>query len=577
MITKVRIRYFKQFTEQEFDLADHVILAGPNNSGKTTLLQAITVWYLALQKWRERRGPESGSKARQRTGVPLTRQEFTALPLREMNDLWTDTLTGLRNDDLQEGQKPGQPRVLTIEVEGATPEGTWRLAFELRYQNTELVYVKPSQEHIDQLPQAAQDISIVHIPPFSGIGPEETRYDRPYQDLLIGQGKAGDILRNLLLEVYERDDKQDWESLRARVEEIFGYRLLPPKYGGAPFIVCEYLRGIPKSSGKNGLSELDIASAGSGFHQVLLLLGFFYARPSTVLLLDEPDAHLHVILQKQVYDLLRSIASRRRCQLVVATHSEVLIDGTSPSQIVSFYQHPHLLLSDTEKDQVREALKRLTALDILLAEQSPGILYVEGETDFNLLRAWAWILKHRMLFWFIRRPFWHSNQGRNPGEAKGHFFALRAARHDLVGILLLDGDNRRLQDRAVLVEGLAVERWERYEAESYLMHPEALVRFIVSRSDASKGEDARRFLQDQLPPTVYRDPLGHHDFWVNTPASKTLLPRLFQAVELPLSKQEYYLIAEQMLPEEIPVEVKSTLDRMAELFSLERHPLVGPS
>ena len=145
MITKVRTRYFKQFAEQEFDLADHVILAGPNNSGKTTLLQAITVWYLALQKWRERRGPESGSKARQRTGVPLTRQEFTALPLREMNDLWTDTLTGLRNDDLQEGQKPGQPRVLTIEVEGATPEGTWRLAFEFRYQNTELVYVKPSR------------------------------------------------------------------------------------------------------------------------------------------------------------------------------------------------------------------------------------------------------------------------------------------------------------------------------------------------------------------------------------------------------------------------------------------------
>ncbi len=203
MITKVRTRYFKQFTEQEFDLADHVILAGPNNSGKTTLLQAITVWYLALQKWRERRGPETGSKARKRTGVPLTRQEFTALPLREMNDLWTDTLTGLRMDELEEGQRLGQPRVLTIEVEGSTPQGDWRLAFELRYQNTELVYVRPSPEHMEQLPQAAQDISVVHIPPFSGIGPEETRYDRPYQDLLIGQGKAGDILRNLLLEVHE--------------------------------------------------------------------------------------------------------------------------------------------------------------------------------------------------------------------------------------------------------------------------------------------------------------------------------------------------------------------------------------
>jgi predicted ATPase len=541
MITKVRTRYFKQFAEQEFDLADHVILAGPNNSGKTTLLQAITVWYLALQKWRERIGPESRYKAKPKSGAPLTRQQFTALPLREMNNLWTDTLVAQRNSDLQEAPRPGRRRVLTIEVEGANPQGSWRLAFEFRYVNSELVYVRPAQEHIDQLPQAVQKISVVHIPPFSGIGPEETRYDRPYQDLLIGQGKAGDILRNLLLEVYERDDKQDWESLRARVEEIFGYRLLPPKHGGAPFIVCEYLRGIPKSTGTNGLQELDIASAGSGFHQVLLLLGFFFARPSTILLLDEPDAHLHVILQKQVYYLLRSIASSRRCQLVIATHSEVLIDGTHPSQILSFFKHPHLLLSDTDKDQVREALKRLTALDILLAEPSSGILYVEGETDFNLLRSWARILKHPLSVWFTKSPFWHSNQGRNPREAKGHFFALRAARHDLAGILLLDGDNRRLPDREILAEGLAVERWERYEAESYLMHPEALVRFIVSRRDASKGEDARRFLQDQLPPAVYRDPLGPHDFWVNTPASKTLLPALFQAVQLPLSKEEYYL------------------------------------
>lgn len=568
MITKVKIRYFKQFVEQEFDLTDHMILAGPNNSGKTTLLQAITVWYLALQKWRERRGPETGSKARQRTGVPLTRQQFTALPLRAMYALWSDAVTGLGKEELQKGQKLGQPRVLTITLEGSTPQSDWRLAFEFRYQNLELLYIKPSPEHIDQLPQAAQDVSVVHIPPFSGIGTEETRYDRPYQDLLIGQGKAGDILRNLLLEVYDKEDKSDWEELVRQVEQIFGYRLMPPQYGGAPYIVCEYLKGIPATRAKNGLPELDIASAGSGFHQVLLLLGFFFARPSTVLLLDEPDAHLHVILQKQVYDLLRLIASRRRCQLIIATHSEVLIDGTSPSQILSFYRRPHLLLNDTDRDQVREALKRLTAMDILLAEPSRGILYVEGETDFNLLRAWARVLDHPLSAWFTKNPFWHSNQGRNPREAKGHFFALRAAGKNILGLLLLDGDNRNLPDREVAAEGLTVERWRRYEAESYLMHPEALTRFVEARSLPLLAEAARRFLTDQIPPAVFRDPLGDHDFWVTTPASKTLLPQLFQTIQFPLSKEEYYLIAEQMRPEEIPAEVREKLDQMAHRFGI---------
>jgi hypothetical protein len=444
------------------------------------------------------------------------------------------------------------------------------LGFELRYQNTELLYVKPFPEHIERLPQAAQDISVVHIPPFSGIGPEETRYDRPYQDLLIGQGKAGDILRNLLLEIFLNEDKKPWNDLCEDVEKIFGYRLLPPSYVGTPYIICEYLKGLPRDKGRNGLPQLDIASAGSGFHQVLLLLGFFYARPSSVLLLDEPDAHLHVILQKQVYDMLRRIASQRRCQLVIATHAEVLIDGTSPQMILSFYKKPHLLLNDVDRDQVREALKRLTAMDLLLSEQSRAVLYVEGETDFNLLKAWARVLNHPSSVWFEATPFWHSNQGRNPREAKSHFFAVRAVEPQTRGLLLLDGDNRNLADREILAEGLEIARWDRYEAESYLVHPEVLSRFLESQAGSSAADEALRYLTDQLPPAVYRDPLAPHDFWRSIPASKTLLPGLFKQTGVALSKAEYYLVAEQMRPDEIPQEVKEKLDRLVSAFGLSK-------
>jgi hypothetical protein len=127
---------------------------------------------------------------------------------------------------------------------------------------------------LQSLPTAAKDFRAVHVPPFSGIGAEETHYDRPYQDLLVGQGKAGDILRNLLLEIFQQEDKTSWNELCSSVEEIFRYRLLPPNYKEKPYILCEYLRGIPRGKGKNGLAQLDVAGAGSGFHQVLLLLAF---------------------------------------------------------------------------------------------------------------------------------------------------------------------------------------------------------------------------------------------------------------------------------------------------------------
>lgn len=568
MISRVRVRYFKRFEDETFALSEHIVLAGPNNSGKTTLLQAIALWNLALQKWMVERGPKSGSKAKQRAGVPITRKDLTAIPLRELNLLWTNTITGLRKGELKEGQQSGYPRILGITLEGQTGEERWALTFEFRYASSELLYVKPAAEQMDNLPKAAKDLTVVHVPPFSGIGAEETRYDRPYQDLLIGQGKPGDILRNLLLEVHQKENADSWTNLCSQVEEIFHYRLLPPQYEGRPFILCEYMPGIPKGKGKNGLPQLDIASAGSGFHQVLLLMAFFYARPATVLLLDEPDAHLHVILQKDIYDRLRSIAAERHCQLTIATHSEVLVEATSPDLILSFYREPHRLVDDVERDQVREALKRLTAMDILLAEQSPGVLYVEGETDFNLLRAWARVLNHPLHEWFTANPFWKSNQGRHPQEARAHFFALRAVKPQQKGFLLLDGDNRSLPDHEVSAEGLSVSRWTRYEAESYLVHPDALCRYVETFYGPLFVEPAAKYLRDELPGAVLRDPLGDHDYLNRTPASKTLLPGFFRAAQVPLPRTDYYLIAEQMKPEGIASEVKQKLDEIAGTFGI---------
>jgi hypothetical protein len=407
-------------------------------------------------------------------------------------------------------------------------------------------------------------LNVVHVPPFSGIGPEETGLDRPYQELLIGQGKAGDILRNLLWELHQHSDKTLWPMMVESVERIFGYRLLPPQYEGRAFILCDYLPGIPPKRGLGGLPRLDVASAGSGFQQVLLLLSFFYARPSTVLLLDEPDAHLHVVLQKQIYDQLRQAAASRACQLIVATHSEVILEATSPNKIISFYgPKPHVLVSDVERDQVREALRRITALDLLLAEEAKAVLYVEDESDFNLLRAWARVLEHPTREWFDKRPFYHPIRGRNPREARGHFFALRAIRPEVAGYLLLDGDNRGLLDHDLGGDGLDIGRWRRYEAESYLLHPAALGRFVETRTEPLFQRAARKVLEEQLTPPMLRSPLAEHDIYEALRSSKTLLPKFFEAAGLSVPKRDYYLVAEQMRRDELPPEVGEKLDTIA--------------
>ena len=86
-------------------------------------------------------------------------------------------------------------------------------------------------------PAAAKNLTIVHVPPLLGIERDEPRRDRGMQDLLVGQGRPGEILRNLLWEI-ARNMPQDWQALAEHVHDLFQIQLLPPSYSPAqPYIL----------------------------------------------------------------------------------------------------------------------------------------------------------------------------------------------------------------------------------------------------------------------------------------------------------------------------------------------------
>jgi len=55
MLTKIKIRNFKPFDEVDIDLGNPVVFIGPNNSGKTSALQALALWEIGLKRWNEKR------------------------------------------------------------------------------------------------------------------------------------------------------------------------------------------------------------------------------------------------------------------------------------------------------------------------------------------------------------------------------------------------------------------------------------------------------------------------------------------------------------------------------------------
>jgi len=315
VIHTIRISGFKRFGEVEFRLPEHVVLAGPNNTGKTTVLQAIASWALAIRRWRELNNfnPRNGY-----VPAPIARQAFASVPLQNFNLLWRNCNYG----------KPGP----VIEIELCHDDG-WSVTMEFVPDSTEQIYVRPKS---DTSPEVLRnfDFDVVFVPPMAGIGIEEPVFQVPKVEQLLGLGRSGEVLRNLLVDAHR--DEFAWNAVQTSIGKLFGYELLPPDTGGA-HIQVEYKMADAESG---ACPPLDIASAGSGFQQVLMLLTFLNTRPEAVLLLDEPDAHLHVILQDAIYHELRTVAARYRSQLVIATHSEVVINSVDPRELYVMLNEP---------------------------------------------------------------------------------------------------------------------------------------------------------------------------------------------------------------------------------------------
>ncbi|MFZ2521715.1 MAG: AAA family ATPase, partial [Anaerolineae bacterium] len=234
---------------------------------------------------------------------------------------------------------------------------------------------------------------------------------------------------------------------------------------------------------------------------------FFYVQPATILLLDEPDAHLHFILQREVFGRLRAVASQRRCQLIVATHAEALLDDTEPTGILSFFKKPHRLQTRRQVQDLRSALHRLSSTDLLRADHVGAVLYLEDDSDARLLREWASVLGHPAMR-FFKFPYIIAMGGAGElGEAKRHFSALGIAFPTLHGLCLLDRDRSAGPEAQDFPSGLRLLRWNRYEIENYLiartMRPDEVHPEIIEKLDEIAGM--------LPPPAATEHPIENND------------------------------------------------------------------
>ena len=503
----------------------------------------------------------------QRPGVSINRLDLFSVPVNHANQLWR----GLRTREANR-QSGGTSNIrIEIEARGRSIAGdSWVCGFEFDYANPESFYCRPLRTTDDgqarmPVPAEAMAEKVAFLPPMSGLSSSEAMLQPGTVNVLLGQGRTAEVLRNLCFQVF-LDERKGWDTvLVPRMQQLFGATILEPQYNPERGEITLRYRDsrIPNL-------ELDLSSSGRGFQQTLLLTAYMLLHPNSVIMLDEPDAHLEILRQRQIYQAITETAAQQNSQLLIATHSEIVLNEAGDRHTVTaFVGTPHRM--DGRSSQVFKALAEIGFENYLQAAQQGWVLYLEGSTDLAILRAFSQRLGHRATS-VLERPFVHY-VGNQPMQARQHFYGLREACPALRGFALFDRLNLPDGGSTILRE----HSWQKREIENYLCRNDVLLRWVdhqlplfhqKMQEAISEVESARRVLGQTSP-------------WDgDTKASEESLEPLFRSffekagMTGQVLKSDYHFLVNFLEVAEIDPEVISVLDSIDDLAS-EAHPVSG--
>ncbi len=475
----VEIENFKRFGEKQRIELDHpAVLIGPNNCGKTSAIQAIALWAMGVKTWYVERKDSSASE---RVATGINRLNIVAVPVTRTRFFWNNARVRVGNTPI--------PVTITVGIEHKGQ--VKRLSMIFISRNDELVYCEPDELALADMDliKHATSLNVELLHPMSGMETEEPVLKPGRLNVLLGQGQTAQVLRNLCLMV-AKDSPKDWDQIVSLMRRLFQAELEQPQENERGAIELSYRQVDVKE-------PLDISMSGRGFQQLLLLFAYLFSHKRSVLLIDEPDAHLEILRQRQVYVLLRDVAHRNESQVILVTHSEVVLSEALDRNLTLILEGVADDLAG--KDDIKNSLKHFGAEHYVRARETGSILYMEGSTDVDILRGFALRLGHPVAsqleenhlvnVYYVQDNFPNAQReleaelerveggfGIQPVE---HFFALRRMLPQLRGLAILDNDGRNRTTRNE--GGLEILYWSRYEGENYFVTPAILRRYAEEK------------------------------------------------------------------------------------------------
>lgn len=318
-LNEVTVRNFKAIDDTTISLAMLTVIVGANGSGKSSVLQALHWIFQSGRNLAVGTNAVKKDDFRQSDGSTLSEKDATYMPSPEYRNA---------GHGAEFGNKKGSPQMEVEVIATNANKDILRASMWIKSARNEglSVHVPSNNAFVQALRDQSKEFSS-YIPGLAGIASVEEKRTKLIVHRQAAAGDANTVLRNvlLLLKDINHEDETGLELLQRFVSEVMGPISLMVDFveDKHQTIQASFQTKVMGDADQNRTKPLELA--GIGFLQVIQIFAYLvYFRP-VLLLVDEPDAHLHPMAQERLVTVLGKAAKHFGTQVILTTHSPSVV------------------------------------------------------------------------------------------------------------------------------------------------------------------------------------------------------------------------------------------------------------